>query len=300
MLRSNKVALATALLLVAFAAVAPVSAQLTVLKGVDLFVSQSGTMVDFSDNPLPTNFFGCGEKFAGTIALSGKPILADKQIGNADTIIQRLNDIPLVGGSGSGSIRVAALCLKNNTWTDPCGHSWKVSVRLDQAATQPAGTINITQTSATGGTFGSSMTVLGEVSWSDGFTTLGPVADSVNLTSTGGCWSTSPGTGGLTVSNPLTVDSNCDGTLDKTLPGTSNFHPGWCPGTGTTPPTWTPIPHSGPHPVGAGKKCRIYKINAVPIEVVEPVEIGHTGASKAQAIDVVQVTGYTCGDATAQ
>jgi hypothetical protein len=41
---------------------------------------------------------------------------------------------------------------------------------------------------------------------------------------------------------PLSVDSDDNGSLDLPLPGTSNFHPGYC---GNTP---VPVPHSGPHP----------------------------------------------------
>jgi hypothetical protein len=266
--------------LVACALAGPADAQLTIQRGVDLFSSQAGTLVDFSKDPLPTNFFGCGEKFSGTISFVGRPILADKPIGNTDTIIQRPNNIPLVGGVGSGAIRIVALSLRNAAWTDPCGRTWKVTARLDQAAAQPGGTITITQTSATGGTFSSSMTVLGEVSWTDGAATLGPVANAVTLASNGSCWATSPGAGGLTVTAPLTVDSDGDGVLDRQLLGTSNFHPGWCG------PNWTPIPHDGPHPVGGGKRCQQYKTGQVPVELEPP------GATTS-------TTGYVCRDTVA-
>lgn len=243
----------------------------TVWKGIDLLQSQSGTYVDFSDNPLPRNFFGCSEQFSGTIALSGKAITSSPSVSPADTIIDRLDDVPL-GLSGTTRVQIAGLCLKNNNWTDPCGNTWAVTVRLDSSgAAQPIGSMTIFHSSPTGGTFNSSFTVNGEVLWTSGSVTLGPVADNVPLSSTGGCWNHTPGSGGVQVSGPVTIDRDCDGNLDTTLPyGTSNFFPGWCPPSGGTgAPTYTPIPEQGPHPVkGAKKPCVVKR----PIDDVEPTE----------------------------
>jgi hypothetical protein len=230
----------------------------TVYKGLDLLQTQSGAYVSFATNPLPRNFFGCSEVFAGTIPVVGSPIAASPSINPTDTIVDRLDDVtPLpVGSSGTTRVQIAGLCLKNTNWTDPCGNSWKVTVRLDSSGvTQPIGTMTIFHSTATGGTFNSAFNVAGEVLWTSGGITLGPVADSISLSSTGGCWNHTPGAGGIQVSGPVTIDRDCDGALDTTLPyGTSNFFPGWCGGT------WTPIPEQGPHPVGGARKCRVQPV----------------------------------------
>lgn len=238
----------------------------TVNKGLDLLQSQGGTYVDFSDNPLPQNFFGCSETFAGTIPLVGVPIVSSPSVSPADTIVERLNDVtPLpVGSSGTTRVRIAGLCLRNANWTDPCGSTWTVNVRLASGAPQPSGTMTIFHSSTTGGTFNSSFSVNGEVLWTAGSVTLGPVADTVSLSSTGGCWNHTPGAGGVQVPGPVTIDRDCDGALDTTLPyGTTNFFPGWCP----PGPTWTLIPEQGPHPVGGARKPCVQKH---PIDDVEP------------------------------
>ncbi len=251
---TSRNALRFASLAVALALVAiPALAQTVIPAGIDLFHSKSpGTYVDFSDNPLPTNFFGCGETFGGQISVVGKPLAATKPLGNADTVIHRPNPITLVGGTGSGIIRIAALSLRNGAWTDPCGNSWAVSVCLDPASTQPNGTIAITQTTATGGTFASSMTVIGQVTWTNTSGDVLTAIDTVSLTSSGGCWNNVPGSGGVTVSSPVIIDTDCDDAPDTSFPGTGGFYPGWC---GTIS---TPIPENGPHPPEPPKKCRKY------------------------------------------
>jgi hypothetical protein len=270
--------------LVALAAL-PASAQ-NLRAGLDLFTSQQGSAVDFSNNPLPSGFFpGCGLGYNGSISLTGAPIAASQNLGKTDTIVSRLNSTVFnASGQGTAQLRITALCLKNNAWTDPCGQTWKVAVRLASAA-QPIGGMAILRTSAQGGTFGSSFSVLGEVSFTDGFTNLGPVADSILLKTTSACWSYTPGTPSVTVTGPVTVDTDCDGTPETALPGTSNFHAGWCPGP-SGPPTWTPVTHDGPHPVGPAGPCKTTTHDAdADTAMVEPAP-GPVQAICAEALPV--------------
>lgn len=265
--------------------VAPAFGATAVQPGVDLWVSQSGTLVDFSTsgNALPYNFFGCGDQFTGTISLTGRPIAATPGINPTDTIIQRLNTVP--NPTGTTSVQVKALCLGNNAWTDPCGQTWNVSVRLAQGVTQPTGSMTITHTNNWGGVFSSNFSVLGEVTWTDSNgNTLGPVSNSVRLSTSNGCWSHTGGTGAITATSPLTVDANCDGALDTNLPGTSNFFPGWCPpSTSGGNPTWSPIQHNGPHPVGSSRK-KCVKIDEEPVGVeAEAQAYGESDADTADA-----------------
>lgn len=270
----------------------PVTAGATgpVLAGIDLFASANGTGINFSDNPIPAGFFpGCSTGFAGFIPMKGKPIAASPLINPADTIITRLQTANItVGQSATIQIQATAICLVNNAWVDPCGNTWKVSARL--ATAQGLGSMTIIHSLPSGGTFNSSLPVNGEVTFTDGVTTLGPVADRITMTQTGACWSHTPGPGAITVTGPVTIDRNCDGALDTTLPtGTTNFFPGWCPpASGTGNPTQQTITHSGPHPVTPPIKCKPAtqtlsgkaviapgEINPIPIcpIVIEPVPV---------------------------
>src|SRR4029078_3530416 len=69
----------------------PASAQ-NLRAGLDLFTTQQGAAVDFSNNPLPSGFCpGCSSVFNGSISLTGAPIAASKNLGKTDTIVSRLN-----------------------------------------------------------------------------------------------------------------------------------------------------------------------------------------------------------------
>lgn len=254
----------TGLALVLALTALPASAQ-SVAPGLDVFKTSQGAAVDVS---LPPGFFpGCGAGFSGQISLTGAPIAASKNLGQTDTIVSRL-DNTVFDGSGNGSTRlqITALCLKNNAWTDPCGDTWKVSVRLDPFATQPEGGMAIHRSGASGGTFAASFTVLGEVSFTDGTTELGPVSDSITLTTQSACWAYNPGTPHVVVTGPVTVDTDCEGTPDTVLAnGTSNFHAGWCGGTAT------PVVHDGPHPVKPAPPCG----------GIVPVDTSASGGQKA-------------------
>ncbi len=234
-----------------------------VYQGLDLLWSQSGTAIDFSDNPLPANFFpGCGLPFAGLIPVQGVRIVADKNLGNTDTVLARLNDVP--GGDGVTQLLILTVCLKKDGWVDPCGQSWDVTVRLAPGGQQ----MTYLQMTA-GGVFDAWVSVNGEVTFTDPINgDVLTAIDYIDLITYGAGWSTTPGPMSVTVAGPVNLDTDCDGTLDLYVPfGTSNFHP-----TGL-------VNHSGPHPVKRAKKA----IQAEPIEVepieTEPIEVGEPGGT---------------------
>ncbi len=232
----------------------PASAQ-PVFMGLDLLSSQPGTAADFSDNPLPTNFFGCGETFNGRIELGGKRIAASQPLGTTDTILARWDDVPLgpPGSTGTTTLQIVGLCLKHDCWSDPCGNVWKVLVRLDPTQVQPMTTLDMTVTSPTGGVFDAMVSVLADVTFTNGSIVLGPVTDNIDLLATGACWNYAPAPGDVIVFPPLDYDSTCDGFIDTTVPlGTSNFfHCG-------------PVTHSGPHPTEAAEKCEEHTTTETP------------------------------------
>ncbi|HRC85650.1 MAG TPA: hypothetical protein PK413_08580 [Thermoanaerobaculia bacterium] len=254
--------LTLAILLIAGLAVAgPASAVPAVNPGIDLWETQPGTVIDFSDNPLPAGFFpGCPSPFAGQVPVSGDPIAADKALGTSDTILQRTGIINFdATGKGSTTLVMAALCVKNGGWVDPCGRTWTVKARL--SAVQAPGSITAVVTSASGGSFTADFTVKADVIFTSGATSL-TTTDSLRMVTTGGAWQYAPPAGAVVVSGNVNVDSNCDGALDKVLPGTSNFFP-------------TAATHSGPHPTKPPKPCNVQPAsprNAVPAPAPTPIK----------------------------
>lgn len=242
------VAACLALLVLAFAG-APASAQ-TVKPGIDLWISQDGTMMDFSSraNALPSGFFGCAEKFRGTIRLQGEPLKGEPSLHGADTIIARLDAVDLKQGSGSTRIQIQALSLKSDGWVDPCGNKWNVRVTLPKGE-QKVGAMTIRQTDEEGGSFTSDFVVTGAVTFTnEEGETLGPISNSVSLGTNTGTWTRDGGDRAVSIAGSVSVDTDGDGSFDATLPGTSEgFHAGWTLEKGQL--VAVPIQHTGPHPV---------------------------------------------------
>lgn len=223
-------------------------------RGLDLLWSQSGTAVDFSDNPLPADFLGCD--FDGQIPLHGVPIVADKFMGNTDTVLARLNTVP--GGEGITQLLIVALCLKKDGWVDPCGQTWDVKVRLAPGGQQ----ITYLQMTASG-VFDAWVSVNGEVTFTNQDSLeVRTATDYIDLITYGAGWSRTPGLLDVVVSGPVNIDTDCDGTPDLYVPfGTSNFFPNGI------------VNHSGPHPVRRAKNV-LEPGEVEPTEPTEPVEIG--------------------------
>lgn len=233
-----------ALMIVIGLGVGPASAQ-DVIQGLDLLTSQVGTAADFSNNPIPPGFFGCGAGFSGAIPLGGDPIRGSQNLYSTDTILDRMNTVP--GGTGGTGLRIIGLCLKNVSWAGPCGNLWKVYVRLDPNRQQPVTALNMQRVDSNGGTFDAELVVLSEVWFHNAYDSSdirGPVTDDVVLITTGATWKYNPGRNDVVVNGPLQFDVLCDGGLAGYSPyGTSNFFPG------------TVVNHSGPHPVKPAKEC---------------------------------------------
>src|SRR6476661_2564945 len=67
----------------------------TIKLGTDLFSTSVGTQADFTNNPLPADFFCTGSSaFSGSIPLTGVPLTTVPAgiAGSTDTVVQRLAD----------------------------------------------------------------------------------------------------------------------------------------------------------------------------------------------------------------
>lgn len=268
--------LQSALCLCAIAAlVALPAAASNVNAGSDFWkTTAAGTSVSFAGQAIPAGFFCPGSlSFSGSIALKGKNIAANMALQGADTILER-TQTAVLGAVDTVPLYIRVLSLQDvQPHSVPeCGSSYDVFVRLNPAVSQPQGSITINHSMPTGGTFNSVLPVETEVIFTDTATgNVKSIANSTVLNTSTACWNHMPGPGGIVVNGPVTVDSDGDGILDLTLPGSSNFAPGWCaPAGGSGNPTFSPPTHQAPthaHSVQPPKKkCTIRPIE---IEVTE-------------------------------
>jgi hypothetical protein len=235
----------------------------TVTAGIDVWNTpdDGNTLVDFTSNPIPADYFCPGSPaFAQQIKLKGSPIVTNPAgaLGKSDTVVERLSDATFDGSlTATTSLQVDALSLVQSApVTIGCtsgSKTFNVTVNRDwnpPPGTQTKGSISIHESDSTGsgGTFDATVYVPGRVTFTDtsNGTSLTPLSDLVTLQVSGGAWASSPGTGGVVHSGSLQIDSTGGGTADLTVPGTSNFNAGWS--RSTSPPSPVPVSHKGPHP----------------------------------------------------
>ncbi|MDO8630163.1 MAG: hypothetical protein Q7R41_06690, partial [Phycisphaerales bacterium] len=144
--------------------------EITIPAGSDLWTTVSGggqTFQDFSQSPIPADFFGPGsEPFAGTIEFAGAS-LGEPLLDTVDTVVQRTQDAVLNGPGSSTSVPIELVALHLQS-VQPIsvvinGNEtlWTVEVKSHPGGTPIIqGTMTIQQTSETGGTFSSTLPVV--------------------------------------------------------------------------------------------------------------------------------------------
>jgi hypothetical protein len=218
-----------------------------VFSGVDLFMTPGcGTSwEDFSQTPLPADFFGPGsDPFEGTVVFGGQPLPTSPPgiLEPADTIVRRMTDamLPTIPSTDVVPIEIVALSLVSVapiTVTYNGGHdpeTWNVSVCLSDVP-QQAGLMHIQRNCQDGGTFSSTLPVQPKLTFvrSSDFTTrmldmgvmgFPPIVFSANDAKW--VYVADPSFSIVTAPAGVHVDANCDGLLEPPLPGSSNFVPG--------------------------------------------------------------------------
>ena len=148
----------------------PASGQIAIPAGSDLFTTAGGggqTFIDFSDTPIPADFFGPGsDPFSGQVELRGLPLndnpgLAPPEnvdLGLTDTIIRRNGDIDLTGPGDTETVpvEIVALSLVSvEPITVTFGETstqWQLEVQTLFGADQFESTMTVRQDSDVGGT----------------------------------------------------------------------------------------------------------------------------------------------------
>ena len=220
-----------------------------VLAGHDLFATGDGALQDFSLFPIPADFFFPGsDPFNSIVDLEGEPLGSwdgFSGLGNTDTIVKRLDDALLPVNPPPDQtaltidIEIVALSLRSvSPITVTSGGPdtfWDVFVDIDTTAlplvTPSLGTMDITQTSATGGFYSAHL----EVSPLFTFVKIGSPPGQVALDF------------GILGAGPAVVlDTANDPTWEYTPTHNQVVVPGL---TGPNFYIFGPIVHTGPHPI---------------------------------------------------
>ena len=129
--------------------------------GYDLFTTPPGsTYVDFSAMPIPDNFFGLGSHpFSGIVSLVGQPLDTSPpfRIRPADTVVRRLDPVPLPDPNTSGTTRVVVTQTRlastspiTVTFTESGPEQWNMEMWVSPTPA-PTGTMMITRGPCAGG-----------------------------------------------------------------------------------------------------------------------------------------------------
>lgn len=233
----------------------PAAAQI-IPPGTDAFSTATGTVIDFSSNPLPTGFFCTGSpSFAGLVQFVGEPLTTNPPgaLGGADTLVARLAPADLSTGMAIVPVKVKALSMRSQvllaiTCADGTVTQWIVRACLcgcdcggsDQPETQFKLTLDDPACGCGHADGELRLTVClrfinvntGEV--------LGPVQQHVSLTVTNMPFCFNPPPGVFVPTGPFEVDTDCDGAVDCFMPGSKMFVPGVvCGQIGCIPPAPT-------------------------------------------------------------
>jgi hypothetical protein len=218
-------------------------ADTVIQRGIDVFTTTSdgSTYYDFSHNPIPAGFF-CenSQAFTGRVALKGLPLEtgAPGQLGNADTIVERLDDAVFdAQGTAVARIQFRALSLASIAPIKTSCGAFHVYVSL--AGQQRVTTMRIFRTEKNGGSFVAPLSVKMRLA----FIPVKPprnknarkleLTGSIDFPGRALPWSR---TGSSTKQiGAVVVDTDGDLKPDTLLFGTPSFWPGWRPRASTAP-----------------------------------------------------------------
>lgn len=221
--------------------------------GSDAFSTATGTVTDFSANPLPAGFFCAGSPpFAGAIQFIGEPLATNppNAAGGADTVVARLTAADLSSGMALVPVKVKAISMRSQgvitvTCADGTVTRWIVRACLCGCecggGDQPQTTLKLTLTDPACGCGVADGELELEVCLRfvnvDTGEVRGPVKQNVTLQVTAMPWCFDPPPGVIVPREPFEVDTDCDGSVDCFMPGSERFVPGVvCGQLGCIPP----------------------------------------------------------------
>lgn len=215
--------------------------QQVILAGSDLWSTPGGgqTTHDFSQDPIPADFFGVGsEPFDGVVTLEGLPLNGNPglappdgiDLGTTDTIVERLQDMSLqqTGDTASTPIEIVALSLQSvepiTVMINGEETRWNIEVQLPLSGQQPPGQMTIDHSIFDGGTFDATVPVNADLFFTDAATGefFGSLNTQIELSATGVPWLFFPNVDVLELVDSIQL---ANGTT--VLPTSLNFHTGY-------------------------------------------------------------------------
>ncbi|TWT41996.1 Proprotein convertase P-domain protein [Phycisphaerae bacterium RAS1] len=214
--------------------------------GDDIFTTPCGgaSFEDFSNTPIPADFFGPGsDPFDGIVVFGGVPLnTSGPSIGPTDTIVRRtgLAHLPMPGSSANVPIEIVALNLVSCqpitvTYNSGPPELWDVRVCLPPMVPQTPGhmTVNRDLCLPSGGTFTSILPVQPRLTFTRVNPPAGPtiifdLPQPLPFQTVNGHWlkDDPPGYGLIRPTPATSVDNDCDGSPTLPLLGSGNFAPG--------------------------------------------------------------------------
>jgi len=183
------------------------------------------------------------------------------EVGEADTLIERMDTATFVDGVATTRIRIVGLSLASSapiTITCPNGttESWSAKLGLDPNQTAPIGSMTIHQNAAnSGGTFDSDFDVPARITFSGPGGATGTITHTAHMSGRNAPWARIVATKVWRCRVGYWIDLDGDGIWDLYIefwrcPGRGGFHPGWAPNPTNPNLPGVPVPwdHSAPHP----------------------------------------------------
>lgn len=213
-------------------AVPSFAANRTLTNGIDLWVTpgDGSTFADFSIETIPAGFFCAGSPaFTGRVPLKGIPIASGGAVGEADTIIERLDNATFNRkGVATTRIQVRAMQFESVVPVKTACGNFKLRVTLDSE--QPVTTMRIVRNNEKGGRFFAPIWVNVKLSFEPiGRTTTEALEIRKALRfppAPNAEWSINRAPVKPALTGFVKVDTDSDGVPDTFLPGISNFAPG--------------------------------------------------------------------------
>jgi hypothetical protein len=235
----------------------PVLADDTIARGIDVWQTKGDGRTYVTLDLAPGFFCTNSAAWSGTVTLAGNPVATSPAdvLGATDTVIERLGDATFVNNVATVNAIVRAASFKGTApiAVSGCDGSAYWDVKSTAAPTQSPFPITIRRPSstATGGSFDSDLTISPRLIFTQQESGLQRTLDQsqVHFSTSGAEWTHQPGAGGVTYSGSVQIDTDADGAVDTTVPGTSNFAAGWssvAQAGCSTPPCAVPIPHQAP------------------------------------------------------
>ena len=220
-----------------------------IYRGADLWTTPADglTAVDFLENPIPAGFFcSTSAPFAGRIAFRGEPLSETGELGNTDTIVERLDDAVFDHrGVARTRVQLRALSLVGmELLRTDCG-LFRVTAGLDRE--QPITVMEIVRNGSIGGYFLAPIELnfklsFWPVSQRRDFTSRAEAENDRNRDRTyrplqlvqffrlssnpQAGWTFAPAEDGVRHQDEIRIDLDGDGSAEI-LPGTSNIAVGW-------------------------------------------------------------------------